>query len=260
MGKIREKFDNLKKENKKAFIPFITFGYPDIKTFSKLVIELDKAGADFIEIGLPFSDPIADGPVIQESSHIALEKGANIYELFKTLKELRPKVKAEFIIMSYLNPVYSMGIKKFFSQAKDCIAGVIISDLLIDEADFFIKEARKNEIDTIFFVSPLSNKKRIKMVDKLSTGFIYYISVTGVTGPRTEFSKDMFSHIKKVKASVSCPLCVGFGISSQEQARKVKVCSDGIIIGSAIIKKIAQIQKKKSFFKEFKDYLRWLNG
>lgn len=260
MGKIREKFNYMRKEKRKAFIPYLTFGYPDISFFKRIVKELEKAGADFIEVGLPFSDPIADGPIIQESSRLALKSGANVYNLFCTLRQLKSEVKIPFILMTYSNPIYRMGFNKFFSNAKNCIDGIIVSDMLVEESKKFIEISWANNIDTIFFISPLTSKKRWDLIKRNSSGFIYYISVSGVTGPRSSFSNKIFSNIREIKQKINTPVCVGFGISNQKQARRVKKFADGIIVGSAIIKKIEQNKKRRVLLEEIRNFSLWLNG
>ncbi|MBN2119763.1 MAG: tryptophan synthase subunit alpha [Candidatus Omnitrophica bacterium] len=260
MGLIREKFRELKKQGKKAFIPYMTFGFPDMKTFESIVMALDRAGADFIEIGLPFSDPIADGPIIQTSSKIALDKGANIYKLLSSLKKLKSRIRAPLILMTYYNPVYHMGIDKFFKRFSRLIDGVIVADLLAEEAGHFVNKARENNIDTIFFISPTTQKERLRLIDRLSSGFIYYISVTGVTGPRKTLPSKIFKHIKKIKKQVRAAVCIGFGISSQKQARMFKKYFDGVIAGSVLIKKILICRKNRNFLKDFEKFTLWLNG
>ncbi len=260
MGKIRDKFNELKKQGKKAFIPYLTFGFPDIKTWESLMLTLDSAGADFIEVGIPFSDPIADGPIIQHSSNIALEKGANTQNLFESLKKVKPKIKAPLIIMSYTNPVYSMGVKRFFRQASGLIEGVIISDMLVEESGEFVDTAWRYNVDTIFFISPTTRKNRINLIDRRSSGFVYFISVTGVTGPRKDLSKGIGTKLSSIRKKIKNPLCLGFGISSRKSARKIKEKCDGIIVGSAIIKKINELRKNKNFLRKIESYILWLNG
>lgn len=260
MARVREEFNELRKKKKKAFIPYITFGFPDIKTSESIILALDKANASFIEIGLPFSDPIADGPIIQTSSKVALDKGATIYNLFSSLKRIKKKITTPLILMTYYNPVYHMGLDTFFSRAKSCIDGIIIADLLAEEAEEFVKKARSFNIDTIFFVSPTTQINRLKLIERRTTGFIYYISITGVTGPRKTLPSDIFSHIRQIKRTLHSPICVGFGISTPKQAARYKRYFDGVIVGSAIIAKILKIHKQRNFLKQFRQFVLWLNG
>ncbi len=260
MGKIREKFEELRKKGRKAFIPYITFGFPDFDTFKSIIFTLDKLGCDFIEIGLPFSDPIADGPVIQTSSKIALEKGANIHNLFSFLKKVKEKLNSGLILMSYYNPIYNMGLNDFFKKANSLLEGVIVPDLLPEEAEDFIRKAHTYNIDTIFFISPTTQEERLPLIEKSSSGFIYYISVTGVTGPREVLPSDILKHLKRIRKRISLPICIGFGISHKVQAQKFKKYFDGVIVGSALIHKILNTYKKRGFLKKFKNFVLWLNS
>ena len=260
MGRIREKFNQLKKQGKKAFIPYLTFGFPDIKTSESLIVAMSSAGADFIEVGIPFSDPIADGPIIQHSSNTALQKGANLQKLFLSLKKIKPQVKCPLIVMSYSNPIYHTGVKKFFNRISGLVDGIIVSDMLVEESKEFVNTAWSHRLDTIFFISPTTQPGRLKLIDSRSSGFVYYISVTGVTGPRKEFSRDISRNLRAIKGKIKNPLCLGFGVSNQKSARKIKKDCDGIIVGSAIIKKIDQLKEEKNLLQKIKHYTLWLNG
>jgi tryptophan synthase alpha chain len=260
MGAIRNRFKELKKQGKKAFIPYITYGFPDIKASEKIILALDRAGADFIEVGLPFSDPIADGPIIQTSSKAALDKGATINKLLTSLAGLKKRIKAPLILMTYYNPLYHMGLTNFLSRAKGAIDGIVVADLLAEEAEEFVKCCKEHDIDTIFFISPTTQKQRLRLIERLSTGFIYYISVTGVTGPRKSLPHKIMGHIVKVKSKVTAPVCIGFGISTQRQARLFKKYFDGVIVGSILVKKIIDHHKEKRFLRSFEKFVLWLNG
>ncbi|MFC1515009.1 tryptophan synthase subunit alpha [Candidatus Omnitrophota bacterium] len=260
MGVIRQRFKQLQKKGKKAFIPYVTFGYPTIMTFESIVIALDQAGADFIEVGLPFSDPIADGPIIQASSKAALDKGATIYNMLTSLKRLKKKVSAPLVLMTYYNPVYHMGLERFFFRARASLDGIVVADLLAEEAQEFVRLAKKNDIDTIFFISPTTQKERVRLIDRLSSGFVYYISVTGVTGPRKKLPSGIMGHLKSVKKGLTSPVCIGFGISTRTQARTFKKYFDGVIVGSALVQHIIDKHKNKDFLKRFQGFAKWLNG
>jgi tryptophan synthase alpha chain len=260
MGAIRNKFKQLKKQGKKAFIPYVTFGFPTIRLSEKIILALDKAKADIIEVGLPFSDPIADGLIIQASSKRALDNGATIYNLLSSLRKLKKRIKAPLVLMTYYNPIYHMGLDRFLKKAKSSISGIVVADLLAEEAEDFVKKARKYNIDTIFFISPTTKKDRLELIDRLSSGFIYYISVTGVTGPRKTLPKRILSHIKDIKRKISSAVCIGFGISTQKQARIFKKYFDGVIVGSILVKKIIDTHNRKNFLKRFEKFALWLNG
>ncbi len=261
MGKVQQKFQELRKNNQKAFIPFITFGYPTINKSIDIFHLLGSLGVDVIELGVPFSDPIADGLVIQQASYQALTQGVNLPMMFSFLhKELR-NFKVPVVFMSYYNPIYHLGEKKFFSLAKDSgLAGVIVPDLLVDYSQDFVKIAKNKDIDTNFFVSSDTSNQRITLVDKASTGFIYYLSVKGITGMRKTFSKDIFSKIKTIKTKVKNPVCVGFGISDRSQVLQFNQVADGVIVGSAIVKKICLWQKDKNMLKKLREFILWLKG
>ena len=260
MGKIREKFEELRNKGKKAFIPYLTFGFPTLKDFEALLYVLDSAGSDFIEIGFPFSDPIADGPIIQISSQTALDRGVNFLKLFSFFKRVKRNINTPLILMSYYNPIYDMGLDNFFKKAHPLLEGLIIPDLLPEEGKDFLKKAKTYNIDTVFFISPTTQEERFSLIERASSGFIYYISVTGVTGPRKSLPSSILSHLKKVRKKTSSPVCLGFGISNRVQARKFKKYFDGIIVGSVLIKKIIETYHRKNFLKEFKEFVLWLNS
>ncbi len=237
MGRIEEKFDELKGKNEKALIAFIPAGDPDIETTKALALEIEKRGADIIEIGVPFSDPLADGPTIQKSYLRALKKGISLKKIIKTVREMRQKTDAPLVLMSSYNPIYRYGENKFIGDAVSAgIDGVIIPDLPPEESDNLFNLSIKKGLDAIFLLAPTSDEERIKLVCDMSRGFIYYISVTGITGGGKLLSKDIKGMIKKIRGSTGLPLAVGFGISTPGQAKEIASCADGIIVGSAIVK------------------------
>lgn len=241
MNRIENKFKELKKNKKKAFVAFITAGYPHLNITKKLILEFSKLGVDIIEIGVPFSDPLADGPVIQEASQVALEKEINLNHIFNLVKRVRKDTDIPLCLMTYYNPVFCFGEERFIKKAVTCgVDGVIIPDLPPEEGRSFIKLADKSNLDTILFLAPTSNLKRIKLVSGLAKGFIYYVSLTGVTGPRKNLSSDLVANLKIIKKHTHQPVCVGFGVSSPAQVKQIYKIADGVIIGSAIIKKIKE--------------------
>jgi tryptophan synthase alpha chain len=241
MGKIIEKFEELKKNNKKGLIVFLTAGDPDLETTYKLVKEIEKNGADIIELGIPFSDPIADGPIIQSSSQRALKQNINIPKILKLVKKLKKEIKIPIVLMSYYNPIFNYGVEKFINDCKNSkVGGLIISDLLPEEADEIKNLAKKNEIDLIFLLSPTTEEKRMRMISKSSTSFIYCISRTGVTGLQKELPRELKNFIKKVRKITKKPIGIGFGISNKEQAKEVAKISDAVIVGSAVVKLIEE--------------------
>jgi len=235
--RIDKKFRTLKAQRKKAFIAYITAGDPSLSMTEKITLALERSGVDMVELGIPFSDPLADGPVIQAASLRALRKGASLKRIFSMVRALRRKTEIPLVFMTYYNPVLKYGLVKFM---KDCKAsgvdGVIVPDLPFEEAGELIKNGRVNKVSVINLVAPTSTGERIRNIARKSTGFIYYVSLTGVTGARRKLPVELISRIKAVRAMTDKPLCVGFGISGPEQAKNIAKFSDGIIVGSAIVK------------------------
>lgn len=237
MSRLNKLFTQLKTQRRPALIPFLTAGDPDIETTRKLVLELAKRGADLIELGVPFSDPLADGPTIQASSKRALDNGIRMRAILQFVKDLRKETQIPLVLMSYYNPIYQYGLEKFSRDAvRAGVDGVIISDLPPEEAADWKKAARGSGLDTIFLAAPTSTEERIKTIIASSSGFIYYVSVTGTTGARPSLPSDVLSSLKHIKQKTKKPVAVGFGISTQQQARELSQWADGIIIGSALVR------------------------
>ncbi|OGX39725.1 MAG: tryptophan synthase subunit alpha [Omnitrophica WOR_2 bacterium RIFCSPLOWO2_01_FULL_41_12] len=242
MNRIERKFKELKIKNKKAFIVFITCGYPDLDTTRKLISEFVRQGVDIIELGVPFSDPLADGPVIQESSQAALKRKTDINAILNLVKIARKnKIDIPIALMSYYNPIFCYGRERFIKKAKASgVDGVIIPDMPPEEDRTFIKLAGKFNIDTIFFLSPTSLSSRIKLIAGVSKGFIYYVSLTGVTGPRKKLSPGLVDNLRRIKKITAKPVCVGFGVSNRRQIKEIYKIADGVIVGSVVIQKIKE--------------------
>ncbi|MDP2924229.1 MAG: tryptophan synthase subunit alpha [Candidatus Omnitrophota bacterium] len=258
---IKDKFNQLREEGRKAFIAYVPFGFPSIKRTKDILLTLQEAGVDIIELGIPFSDPIADGPIIQEATTIALNKGANIQNLFVTLKELKKDLKIPVALMTYYNPVFRFGIRKFFAKMHSLdISGIIVVDLSLEESATYIKEAKNFLIETIFFITPVTPIERAKKIIKASNGFIYYISVTGTTGIRDISYASLATHIRKLKTMTKLPICVGFGIHTRKQVKKVYQFSDGAIVGSAIVKFIRDNHSKRGFLERLRKYVKSLRS
>ena len=231
MSNIRKAF-----ENKKAFIPFITCGDPDLETTGKIVREAVKNGASLVELGIPFSDPTAEGPVIQGANLRALEGGVTTDKIFDFVKDLRKDVTVPMVFMTYANVVFSYGSEKFIKTCSEIgIDGLILPDLPFEEKEEFLDECHKNGVDLISLIAPTS-KDRVAMIAKEAEGFIYLVSSLGVTGTRTEINTDLDSIVKIIRENTDVPCAIGFGISTPEQAKKMAAVSDGAIVGSAIIK------------------------
>ena len=230
-------------ENKKAFIPFITCGDPDLETTAKIVRAAVENGADLIELGIPFSDPTAEGPVIQGANIRALKGGVTTDKVFSLVKELRTDVTVPMVFMTYANVVFSYGAEKFISACKDIgINGLILPDLPYEEKDEFLPICKKYGVALISLIAPTS-ENRIAMIAKEAEGFIYLVSSLGVTGMRTEINTDLKSIVDVIRQNTFVPCAIGFGISTPEQAKAMADLSDGAIVGSAIIKIIEQYGK-----------------
>ncbi len=241
MNRINKKFMELKKKGKKAFIAFITAGYPNLVTTAKLVLELEKRGVNIVELGVPFSDPLADGAVIQEASLYSLKKKTNLIKILDLVKSLRQDTDLPICLMSYYNPIFCLGDKHFVDKAVAAgVDGVIIPDLPPEEARDFISYAHKKGLVNICFLAPTSSEARIKAISKIAKGFIYYVSLTGVTGSRKKLSADLKANLARIRKVARIPVCVGFGISSADQLKQVQKICDGAIVGSAIVNKIRE--------------------
>jgi tryptophan synthase alpha chain len=259
MSRIKLKFKELKKEKKTALIPFIMAGDPDLKTTKALVLEMEKKGADIIELGVPFSDPIADGPTIQASGIRSLKHKTSLDDVLNLVKDLRKKIEVPLVLMTYYNLFFNYRIGKFVTQAKRSgIDGVIAADLPIEEASELKRYARKNNVDTIFLASPTSPSQRLKLIAKESRGFIYYVSLTGVTGAREKLAEDLVFSLKRLKKFTNKPIAVGFGIAQAEHIRKIRRYADGVVVGSAIISVIEKNLKSKDLVKKVGDFVQRL--
>ncbi len=260
MNRIDKKFIQLKKQNKKAFIAFVTAGYPDLSTTLKLVIELEKKGTDIIELGVPFSDPLADGPTIQEASGYALSQGANLIKILNLVKQLRKQTSLPICLMTYYNPIFCFKEKNFVDKAVAAgVDGVIIPDLPSEEAREFRRYANQRGLANICFVSPTSSVGRIKSILKVARGFIYYVSLTGVTGGRKNLAADLKTKLSVIRKLTTKPVCVGFGISSAAQVKAVRKISDGVIVGSAIVAKIKENMGNRNLVQRVGSFVGRLN-
>jgi len=243
MSRIEGVFKKLKNK-RAAFIPFVVAGDPDLKTTESLVLKMAECGADIIELGVPFSDPLADGPTIQAASQRALKNGVNLKEIFRVVEALKG-ISPPLVLMTYFNPVFQHGLKRF---AEDChrngIDGIIIPDLPPEEAGPWIQEANSLDVDTIFLIAPTSSTERIKLASRRSKGFLYYVSITGVTGTRGKLPEELEGAIGQIRKYSQKPVAVGFGISTPEQVKEASRIADGVIVGSAIVKMIEENLKQ----------------
>jgi tryptophan synthase alpha chain len=253
MNRITEAF-----ENNKAFIAFITGGDPDIETTGKLIAAMAQSGADIIEIGIPFSDPVAEGTVIQQANERSLANGCTADKLFDMIKSVRGKVSVPLLFMTYINPIFAYGKERFLKRCADCgIDGIIVPDLPFEERAELESVCTDYGITQISMIAPTSSD-RIERIAKNAEGFLYCVSSLGVTGIRGEIGTNVTQMIEQVKKASSVPCAVGFGISTPEQAYEMAAVSDGVIIGSAIVKIISEhaaesVSPVKKFIKEVKD-------
>lgn len=236
-GRIKETFERLRAEKKNAFIPYIMTGDPDLRTTEAHIMTVQECGADIIELGVPFSDPLADGPTIQRAAERALSGGMTLARVVKFVSSVRTKTKIPIVLMTYYNPVFKYGEKRFVSDAvKAGVDGVIIPDLPPDEAESFVRSAHPGGLDTIFLLAPTSTFDRVKLVSKRSRGFVYYVSMTGITGSRLRIDSSIKRMIQRIRKTSRMPVSLGFGVSTPEEARKVSRVADGVIVGSAIVR------------------------
>ena len=256
MSKINKAF-----ENGKAFIPFITCGDPDLATTAAVVREAVKNGADLVELGIPFSDPTAEGPTIQGANLRALSGGVRTDQIFDLVRELRTDVTVPMVFMTYANVVFSYGAEKFIRTCREIgIDGLILPDLPFEEKGEFLPLCREYGVDLISLIAPTSDK-RISMIASEAEGFLYIVSSLGVTGTRSEITTDLSSIVKVVRESTDIPCAIGFGISTPEQAAKMAAVSDGAIVGSAIIKILEKYGRDAApyvgaYVKSMKDAIR----
>jgi tryptophan synthase alpha chain len=244
VSRITKTFARLKREGKKGFIPFITAGDPDLETTGKLIVELAGAGATLIELGVPFTDPMADGPVIQRASERALRHDFGLTEILQVVAEARKQTDVPIILFSYFNPLLQFGIEKLARAAKQAgVDGILVTDLVPEEATEFAGFLRANDLDMIFLVAPTSTDERLQMVAERASGFIYAVSRAGVTGAREEMSAEAEKLVRRVRQFSDLPAAVGFGISKPEQVADVWRYADAAVVGSAIV---AEIEQAKS--------------
>ena len=259
LNRIDAKFIELRNNKRKAFMPYICAGDPTLDLSRELLLTLEEAGADLIEFGIPFSDPIADGPIIQKASERSLSGGTSIDQVLNLVSSLRKETDIPIALMGYYNPIFRMGVDTFCQQAVDAgVDGVIIPDLPPEEAEPLLESVFGYDLATIFLVAPTSTSNRIVKIAELSKGFIYCVSVTGVTGVRDVISGQVSSMVSEIRSHTDKPICVGFGVSTPEQAKQVAQIADGVIVGSAIVKMI-----EKNLFDELsmlQDVRRFAEG
>ena len=260
MTRIDKKFQELRASGRKAFIPFITAGDPDLKTTADLILALDRAGADIIELGVPFSDPIADGPVIQRATERALATRTTLKDILRLGADIRRKSEVPLLIMSYYNPLLHYGLDKLAHDAAAAgYDGILASDLTVEESGPFIESMKSAGLNTVFMVAPTSSPERIRKIAETSTGFLYAVSRTGVTGERQELSTDLRDFLKTLRSHTQVPIAVGFGISRPEHVQAVWQEADGAVVGSALVREIEE-HAGTGVADRVAVFTRWLKG
>jgi tryptophan synthase alpha chain len=239
MDRISKTFDKLRKQGRTGFVPFSVAGFPDIDTSKEVFLKL--AEADVLEFGFPFSDPVADGPVIQNASIQAIRSGITMDKALDMISHIRQRTETPIIFFSYFNPIHKYGPERFVARAKEAgVDGVLIVDLPPEETRWLKPLTDKAGIAWIYLITPTTPDSRIKAMDEQGSGFLYYVSVTGVTGARSALPPDLALKCEKIRSSTRLPLVVGFGVSNPEQAAWLKPCVDGVVVGSAIIARLQQ--------------------
>ncbi len=258
MNRIDETFNALKSK-RAALMPYLPLGYPNIQVSRELIRVAQDAGADILELGVPFSDPLADGPVIQHATQIALENGMSLKKCLDLVQDARANsVTIPLVLMGYYNPILQYDLKKFARDAFEVGAdGVIVPDLPMEEADALQDAAREQDLQVIFLAAPTSSDERLKKISKATRGFLYLVSLTGVTGAREGLPEGIAEFVARTRAVTSKPLCVGFGISNAENAGRVANFADGVIVGSALVSKIGDAsnaaENARAFLRELRD-------
>ncbi len=251
MNRIDQKFKDLRADNKKAFIAYVCTGDPDLDFTEKAVLGFDKIGVDIVELGIPFSDPIADGPTIQRASERALKNKVTISKAFALVREIRKRSEIPLVFMSYFNPIFRYGLKRFAKEASASgLDGLIVADLPFEESGTLSEITSNNGIVNIPLVAPTTGKARLKKILKAAEGFIYYVSLTGITGARKGLPGKLIQKLKFIKSLTAKPICVGFGISGPFQIKKIKAFCDGVIVGSAIVDTIEENLAKKDLLEK----------
>lgn len=260
MSRIAETFEQLRNAGKKGFIPFITAGDPNLKTTKALIIALSRAGATVIELGVPFSDPMADGPVIQRASERALRHDLGLEQILDMVTKVRVQIDTPIVLFSYFNPLLQFGTQRLAREAKRAgIDGILVTDLIPEEADEFSASLRAEGLDMIFLVAPTSTDARLKMVAERASGFIYAVSRAGVTGARENVSSEAQKLVNRVRRFSSLPVAVGFGISTAEQVREVWSYADAAVVGSAIVAEIENNSESSDLVKHIGRFAKSLS-
>lgn len=262
MTTVSQCFQALREEGKCALIPFLTAGDPDLETTAKALPLLDRAGADLIELGVPYSDPLADGPVIQAAAARALKRGVKLGNVLEVVETVRDELRSPLVLFSYYNPIYHQGVHPFLKRISEAgVKGLVIPDIPLEEAETVLKPAQDYGIEVTLLVAPTSPPERISAIAQQSQGFIYLVSVTGVTGTRTEVGSRVQELLPLLRRATDQPICVGFGVSQPQHAQQIKDWgADGVIAGSAFVRRLAEADSPEMGLKEIETFCRSLKS
>jgi tryptophan synthase alpha chain len=261
MSRIAPAFERIRAEKRTGLVAYVTAGDPDLARSREILRALDRAGADVLEVGIPFSEPLADGPVIQRATERALAAGATASKILDLVAEIRPTVKAPIVLFSYANPILRMGIDEFGDRARDAgVDGVLVLDLPIEEAGQFQQSMAVRGIDMIFLLSPTTTDMRIHQAGKLGRGFLYGISRLGVTGSRDTVADGAEALALRIRSATPLPLALGFGISRPEHVRQIGRWADAAVVGSGLVSVIAEAGQSPDLIDRVESYVRWLTG
>ena len=261
MGRIADVFTSLKEQGKKGLIPYITAGDPDLATTEQLLVALSRAGATLIELGVPFSDPMADGPVIQRASERALKHGFGLQDILDAAARARAQIDTPIILFSYYNPLLQFGLKRLSQSVKDAgLDGILVTDLTPEESGEFEAELHAHGLDMIFLVAPTSTDERLRLVAERASGFIYAVSRAGVTGTRDAVSVEAEKLVNRVRQFSSLPVAVGFGISSAAQVADVHRYADAVVVGSAIVAEMERLEGSPELVERIGNLLTGFTG
>jgi tryptophan synthase alpha chain len=261
VNRIGDRFLELKRSGRGGFIPFITAGDPDLATTELLLIELGAAGADIIELGVPFSDPVADGEVIQRASERALRNGVTLRDALTCIARAKQHIDVPIVLFSYFNPLLQFGEDRLATEAKEAgVDAVLVTDLIPEEAQPWIERLNQRELDPIFLVAPTTSDHRLARIAQQARGFIYAVSRAGVTGPRSEMTHEAEALVQRVRSVSDLPVAVGFGVSTPEQVREVWRFADAAVVGSAIVSQIEKLAKSPDLVNRIGEFARTLLG
>jgi len=261
MTRIEKRFEKLKSEGRHGFIPYVTAGDPTCEITGELILELEKSGADIIELGVPFSDPIADGPVIQRATERALGQHVTLRKVLDLARKIRLQTEIPLVLFSYYNPILRYGLNKLAHDAAECgIDGVLATDLTVEESGEYRRTMAAAKLNTIFLAAPTSSPERLKKIAQASNGFLYAVSRTGVTGETQTLSAELRGFLQELRRHTGIPVAVGFGISKPEHVKAVWEVADAAVVGSAIVREIEQNIGRADLVKRVSQFTQWLRG